>query len=129
MCMADFSDGVCLVLHDRNHKARKPHICSECGRKIEAGETYNVQRTVFDGNADSYKTCLHCQVVKSWLVKECGGYLYQGVLEDINEHRNEGYGFGVARLTAGMQNQWKRKDGRLWPVPKLPKVTEHPHGH
>lgn len=124
MCMADFSDGYSIVLHDRNHKARKTHHCSECGRVIGRGETYNVQRCIFDGDASSYKTCEHCQVVKSWLTKECGGYLYQGVYEDINEHRHEGYGFGVVRLAAGMKAQWKRKDGRLWPIPKLPKVTE-----
>lgn len=46
MCMADYSDDYSIVLHDRDQKARKPHKCSECYRVIEAGEKYNVQRTV-----------------------------------------------------------------------------------
>lgn len=125
MCMADYSDGYSVVLHDRNQKARKEHKCSECYRIINAGETYNVQRCIFDGQADSYKTCEHCQVVKSWLQKECGGYLYQGVYEDIDQHRLGGYGFGVVRLASGMGARWKRRDGRLFPIPKLPKITEH----
>lgn len=128
MCMADYGDGACIVLHDRHQKARKEHKCSECNRTIGMGETYNVQRTVFDGQADSYKTCEHCQVMKSWLQKECGGYLYQGVYEDIDQHRLEGYGFGVVRLASGMRARWKRKDGRLFPIPKLPKITEN-HNH
>ncbi len=127
--MADFSDGYSVVLHDRHQKARKEHKCSECNRTICIGEVYNVMRTVFDGAADSYKTCEHCQVVKRWLQKECGGYLFQGVFEDIDQHRQEGYGFGVVRLTAGMRDKWTRKDGRLWPIPKLPKVTEANHAH
>ncbi len=129
MCMADYSDGVSVVLHDRDQKARKPHQCSECNRIIEIGEHYNVQRCVFDGEANSYKTCEHCQVVKSWLTKECGGYLYQGVYEDIDQHRLEGYGFGVIRLAEGMGRKWKRKNGKLWPIPKMPKLTEYHHGH
>lgn len=129
MCMIDYADEGCLVLHDRNQKARKPHKCSECYRAIEVGETYNVQRTVFDGSATTYKTCQHCQVVKSWLSKECGGYLYQGVYEDIAEHASEGYGIRVKMLEIGMGRKWKRKDGRMWPIPKLPKVTEAAHVH
>lgn len=129
MCMVDYSDGCSIVLHDRNQKARKEHKCSECYRTIQRGETYNVQRCVFDGQADTYKTCAHCQVVQSWLQKECGGYMYQGVHEDIDQHRHEGYGFGVTRLSAGMSAGWKRKDGRLFPIPRLPKITENHHGH
>lgn len=127
--MIDYSDGYSVVLDDRNHKARKPHKCSECYRIIQAGETYNVQRIVFDGDANSYKTCQHCQVVKSWLVKECGGYVYQGVYDDIAEHAGEGYGIRVKMLRIGMSRKWRRRDGRMWPIPKLPTVTEARHAH
>lgn len=127
MCGIDYCDEISIVLHDRNHKARKQHKCSECNRLIEAGEIYNVQRTVFDGSASTYKTCQHCQVVKSWLSKECGGYIYQGVYSDIVEHAQEGYGIKVKMLGIGMSRKWKRKDGRMWPIPKLPKITEAKH--
>jgi hypothetical protein len=62
-----------------------------------------------------------------WLTKECGGYLYQGVAEDIIEHAREGYGFGVYRLAVGIRNDWKRKDGSLWPIPKLPAISHVHH--
>lgn len=127
MCMADYCDGYSIVLRDRNHRARKTHRCSECYRDILAGENYNVMCCIFDDSMDIYKTCQHCQIVKSWLQKQCGGYLFQGVYEDIDEHRREGYGFGVVRLASGMRHKWKRKDGRIYPIPKMPKITENRH--
>ena len=130
MCMVDYSDGCSIVLHDRNQKARKEHKCSECSRVIQVGETYNVQRAVFDGCADSYKTCAHCQVVQSWLQKECGGYMYHGVHEDIDQHRNEGYGFGVTRLSAGISGRMEAQRRQIIPNSSNSlKSGEHHHGH
>lgn len=123
MCNVDYSDGYVTILHDRHPIAKKEHRCGECHRTIWRGESYMTERTIFDGNAETHKTCLHCQIARDWLVGECGGFLYGGVKEDIYEHAREGYGFGVVRLAAGMQNHWSRKDGRLWPIPKAPPLT------
>ena len=43
------------------------------------------------------------------------------IVEDIRDHAREpGYGFGVMRLAVGIFNKWRRKDGRLFPVPRMP---------
>ena len=123
MCMADYCDEYVTELSNRRHTARKEHKCVECYRIIQIGETYNLQFCVLSGNMEIYKTCAHCQVVKAWLEKECGGYLFLSVYDDILEHAREGYGLRVKMLAIGMQRKWKRKDGRMWPVPKLPPLT------
>lgn len=123
MCMIDDSDGSVTVLHERHPVAKIEHKCLECRRVIKAGERYMVERTVFDGRANTHKTCTHCQCVRHWLTLECGGFLYGGVAEDIHEHASEGYGLSVKMMAAGISRQWKRRDGRMWPLPRLPKTS------
>lgn len=122
--MMDGGDPV-TVLHERHPIAVKEHKCNECRRVIARGESYMVERYVFDGEAQTHKTCLHCQIARQWLVKECNGFLYTMVEEDINEHVHEGgYGMDLARVAVGMGRHWKRRDGQLMPIPKLPLTTE-----
>lgn len=124
MCMIDYAEDRVTVLHERVYSARKEHKCDECGRGILPGERYTVERYVYDGGATTHKTCRHCKVVRDWLNAECGGFLYTGVREDIQEHADEGhYGFGVKLLSIGIERRWRRRDGRLWPTPRLPKTT------
>lgn len=80
-----------------------------------------VERCVWEGQASTIKTCRHCQVCRSWLVQECGGWVYEGVYEDICEHAWEGYGVGVKMLSVGMGRSWQKKNGDLWRVPSVPK--------
>lgn len=120
MCMTDDAERVTKV-SAAYRTARKPHRCAECGRAIEPGESYHYETFVFDGKFTSHKTCKHCMVARQWLSDECGGWVYGAVQEDIDEHAAyEGYGFRVRLLAAGMARKWKRKDGRMWPVPKVP---------
>lgn len=129
--MVDDSDPVELISR-RNSRARVQHKCHECvqhkchecGRRIEQGETYLAEFYKSDGRTEGHKTCTHCRVVRQWLGDECGGWLYHGVEEDICEHADEGYyGFGVKLLAIGIRRGWRRRDGGLWPVPRLPKTT------
>jgi hypothetical protein len=124
MCMIDGADERVNLLTDEMRTARKEHRCHECRRAILPGEKYSYESGVFDGRFCQYKTCAHCEVVKSWLAGECGGYIYGMVEEDIHEHASEGhYGFDVKKLAIGMSRDWRRRDGRLWPVPKKPPTT------
>lgn len=129
MCMIDDSDGYAVLLHSREQRARIQHRCGECGRTINTGETYLAERTVFDGSAESHKTCAHCKVARDWLQEHCRGFLWNGVAEDILSH--ESYAWGTAGepdntkanrelrvLTDGIKNQWRRGDGRLRPIPQ-----------
>lgn len=130
MCMIEDADGRCVVLHDDMRRARKSHSCYECGRTIEPGETYNNKGVVLhqDGRTErkTYKTCAHCCVCCEWLRKQCGGYLFGGVWDDILEHVNEGYGRklrGLNNLLWGLRAHWRLSNGTLMKVPRLPEVT------
>ena len=119
MCAIDDADYFCEVLSSRTLTARKAHRCNECGRTIEPGESYLCEfLTDEEQGARVHKTCAHCQIVREWLLRECGGWLYSGIAEDIGDHA--GYGMPVARLVVGINRQWYRIDGSLMPVPTLP---------
>jgi hypothetical protein len=122
--MFDNCDGTVNVLHERHPTARIEHKCGECFRVIKPGEKYMVERYVFDGSASTHKTCEHCQRVRSWLLSECGGFMYSGIEEDIREHADDPhYGIAVKMMAVGMARCWTRKNGKPWPLPRMPKTT------
>lgn len=124
MCMIDGVEGFAVLLHSIKRKARKEHKCSECYRIIGVGEIYLNEATIWDGKKETIKTCAHCQVVRYWLLAECGGWCYTAVAEDIHEHANDGwYGKGVIMLSVGIGRQWRKRNGDLWRVPSVPKTT------
>lgn len=125
MCMIDFGDGMVTPLTEQHRKARKLHRCRECYRDIQPGETYLYETHIWEGKVNTHKTCQHCQVVRSWLLGECGGFLYGAIEEDIREHAWEGYGIEVKMMAVGMERKWTRKDGKPWRLPRLPKVSGH----
>lgn len=132
--MIDYGDGIATVLHSRHQRARLRHLCTECRRSIEPGETYLAERTVFDGTARSHKVCAHCQRVRDYLMDHCGGWMYGGLHEDISDHHysstsNDAETRNVRLLTLGMHAGWRRTDGSLWPVPRnrTPKFTDRNH--
>lgn len=118
MCMIDDGDGCVTVLRESNVKARKRHKCGECFRQIGVGEVYLLEATVFDALFSTHKTCSHCLVARRWLLKNCSGFIYGDIKEDIREHCGEGYGgFWLGRIAVGMSWKWRRKNGSLLPVP------------
>lgn len=123
MCMIDDGDGHVTMLSEADPVARKWHRCRECGRKIHPRERYHVDRFMWDGKLDTFKTCAHCMVARTWLRDECGGWLFGCVEEDIRSHAHEGYPMGVRRLAVGMEWQWRAPSGRLLPVPKMPMTS------
>ncbi len=102
-------------------KARKPHGCCECGRRIEPGEQYEYVAGKIDGDFRQWKTCAHCCMAGSWLTEECNGHLFGGIAEELHEHW--GYGNAVrsvwlARAIVGMRRQWRTRRGALMkPLP------------
>lgn len=118
MCMIDDSDGPVEMISEAHRKARKPHVCSECQRKIVAGETYLDAFYRFDETHVCHKTCAHCQAVCDWLLRECGGWMYRGVADDIEEHARSGdYPMSVSRMAVGMKWNWRTPSGKMLPVP------------
>lgn len=50
---------------ESHRKARKEHICCECGSEIKKGETYQVCEGIWDGEFARYKTCCVCEKVRN----------------------------------------------------------------
>lgn len=103
-------------------RARKPHECGECDRFIFVGEPYEYA-TGLSVDSDTWytnHTCAHCIAARSFLIKECNGYLMQGVLEDLEEHWQEDTLYRshwLGRAILGIRRKWRKRDGSLMPVP------------
>lgn len=127
MCMVEGADDYVEHQHTVFVKcARKEHHCAECGRIIAKGERYRRDEAVMEGSWYTYHTCEHCQIACNWLAEQCGGYLWQGVLEDIQEHVSVYRIARLCRIEIGMKRGWKKFNGTgLMPIPAMPKVVAH----
>lgn len=126
MCMIENADNYVSVSHAYQVKSsRKEHRCNECGRTIAKGEGYHRAELCMEGGWYTFHTCVHCRVACAWLSEQCGGYLHEGVLEDVMEHAAVYHLGRLTRLEVGMKRKWKRFDGYgLMPVPQVPRVVE-----
>lgn len=121
MCMIDDAEGW-KCSSTSAPVARKQHRCGECGRIIEPGETYHRLKGLdyeSEGWTDA-KTCAHCNAVASWLQVQCGGWLINGVLEDLEEHWREEdllRGQYLGRAILNMRRRWRDRAGELVPIP------------
>lgn len=104
-----------------NPRARKLHVCCECGRTIERGEQHLVVKALYEKKWSTYRTCVHCEAVSGWLYATCGGYLSEGILEDLGEHwsENELRHYWLGRYILSMERKWRTSAGELMPVPEL----------
>jgi len=91
-----------------NRKARKEHICCECGRIIKKGESYSYVFGVWGKNVSSYRTCSHCLIGQDWLWEQCGGFLHCNLEEEILEHAEDYRRFDLYRFVIGMRKQWNK---------------------
>lgn len=48
------------LLEDTTYTARKIHACDSCGRRIVPGETYHRQRSIYEGEPQTYKAHADC---------------------------------------------------------------------
>jgi hypothetical protein len=61
------------LLEDSFRVARKEHKCCECNRDIKIGEEYEYIHGLWDGEFNTFKTCLGCQRLRDDI---CSSYLY-----------------------------------------------------
>lgn len=136
MCMWDGVDDFPQVYRAKVQRTRKERHCCECRRKIALGERYNNVFMVYNGSAGTWTMCEHCMVAAAWLDENCGGYLLEGIWEDIHNHIREYYGppqyrpvvHGLRRLEVGRERKWRRfDDAGLMAVPRVPPVVEAAH--
>lgn len=69
-----------IIMTDENRKARKEHVCGECGGTIEKGEVYHYESGVCAGSWEIHKTCWFCMKIREDFF-ECG-WIY-GQLREI----------------------------------------------
>jgi len=50
-------------------KARKEHVCDQCSRRIERGETYRTQSMIWDSSPSRSKVCAQCVKLAEALFK------------------------------------------------------------
>ena len=123
MCFIDDGDSA-TVWRETSHRAAKAHKCAECSREIQPGERYWSVFAIWDGDPGTYKTCAHCRVGQDWLKRNCGGFMHQGLLEEMEEHAEEypHLALGLLRIKVGIRRRWRRFDGAgLMPVQHAPR--------
>lgn len=118
MCMMEYGERAVVERTEMPRNRDPKRRCGECGRPIAVGEQYEHMRGLFDGTWCSERTCLHCLAARDWLSRECGGWVYGHVYEDLQEHRGENVSQpGLGRFIVGMRRKWKRFKGEgLMPV-------------
>lgn len=85
--------------------ARKEHKCSECGRPIDPGHQYEHVFGVWDGRADTFKTCARCFAMREWVKAHvpclcwAHGNMREEVIETARNYAHEAPGllFGMYR--------------------------------
>lgn len=82
------------ILDIKRVKARKPHVCDMCGKKIEIGEEYEAEHLVNDAPY-TFHQCYRCKpyVDELWGIGFDGYYtdgLDPGTFEEfmLDEHRD-----------------------------------------
>lgn len=71
-------------------KARRDHVCIECGNKISRGEEYEFVKGKWGSEWETYATCLDCCQIRNYIVtvhcpvvddEPAFGYLYDFIRE------------------------------------------------
>lgn len=105
-----------FVMFQRIQRAKKEHECGECGRIILPKEEYeSAGGPAEDGNWETYKTCMFCLAAREWLARICSTWIYNDILDDLEEHQRDGYGNKLTWLVALMRREWQRH-GKLLSV-------------
>lgn len=76
----DFDGETAEFFSERMVKARKDHVCTECGDTIKKGDTYEYVVGKWEGDFDYYKTCQTCKNIRNDLF-QCG-WTYGNMWED-----------------------------------------------
>ena len=85
---------------DLRPKARIQHKCHECGRIIEPGEVYSLEKGKYDGRFYAYKICLDCiSLRKTFFCSFTYGEIWSDMREHISESKGEILDSRILQLT------------------------------
>lgn len=100
--------------------ARKRHQCNECRGHIEPGDVYEYVAGLWDGDFNSFKTCIHCETARNFYVGDCdsrefrdseeGEFCFGQVRIDLLAFANDcpsgtGLKFGAYRHAIGIKRR------------------------
>lgn len=94
-CYCDYDGEPPEFMHETMSKARKEHCCSECGGRIERGETYRATRGKWDGDVKTYKACPDCLELMAWAEAHVKcicwyfGDAHQNILDEMSNWEKE----------------------------------------
>ena len=71
------------VLQHKTVKARKPHLCGECGQEISKGDDYEIYTADIDGKIFRARTCKTCVCLRDAFFVS---WDFGAVREDLREH-------------------------------------------
>lgn len=88
-------------------RAAKNHACFECRQAISKGDVHLHSKSLYDGHWSSARLCQRCEAAAKWLTRECGGYIFGEIEEELVEHWHEGYqSLPLGRLIVHMRRRW-----------------------
>lgn len=135
MCLdVDYDDEVKFETHTKP-RARKAHKCTECGRSIEAGETYDKWTGLSYEGFWTTRMCAHCgaTITLGCALTGCSRAFYWenvhsldadegGFVGDIivNHDLSVADTVRVLRRVVQRRRQWRRPNGELYPLPQIP---------
>lgn len=117
-------------------KARKRHVCEECFRSIDPGETYHRTAGSWEGDFFTNIACAHCHVFRKWIDK-ADDYYSEGYYGGAGEWAANGYvsrydlpgstwaeRLALYRMASHFRDHWRDRTGQLRPIPEdLPKAS------
>lgn len=62
------------VFSEKEVRARKDHVCCECGKTMQRGDQYIVSKGLWDGIWSTFKTCVWCVTLKQIAVTKSNAY-------------------------------------------------------
>jgi hypothetical protein len=110
-CYCDYEPAT--VYRAKRVTARTTHRCYECHRTIQPGEQYESVFAIWDGEANTVKTCRHCLALRDYVVAHvpCScwthGNMREEVLADAESYAHEAPGllFGALRREAVIRRE------------------------
>jgi len=95
------------ILSDKIVRARKPHICGECGGEIPIGTEYRYERVVYDGHTSTHKTCPYCNLIRE---RMCCSFIYGQIPVSVWIKRHLALG-GNMKLNRKIENEELCREG------------------
>ena len=96
-------------------RARKDHVCSDCGRTIGPGETYLRCVGFEDGTAWTWKDCAHCEATLGLYDISWDGAYNDDIFYEWATGGHDDW--PEVRAAAGYLMRWRTRSGTLLPIP------------